>query len=313
MSTFPLESNFGHTVLIMPVPELLPHQSPELWKRTVRSVIERMTTLQVIIVSAFGIVVSGAVDHILDIATGFDFIQPALYMLPVGFAAWAAGTRIGIVAAICSMIVAHQLSQGLHAQFSERLILFLFGLQTLAMITGAYLMARLRYTIEEERSMAREDHLTGVSNSRSFWEDLDVELQRMTRDDRPLTVLFIDVDNFKTVNDQLGHKTGDGVLKCIGQSMKDLTRAVDIVARIGGDEFAMLLPGADVEAGILVAERLRTTFRERCLVNDIVSLSIGVATFKSPPDKAESLLHAADRLMYEAKSTGKNRIAVRVY
>jgi diguanylate cyclase (GGDEF)-like protein len=298
----------------VPVPDLRPHRSPELWKRNIRTIIEKMSELQVIAVALLGVVLGAGLDWWLDHISNYDFIQTAIYMIPVGFAAWAAGLRVGafvgLVAVSVEVFVSSKSIGGRHA---GSILIYVYLLESITTAAGIFLMARMRYLLEEERQLSRMDYLTGVSNGRAFWEDLEVELERMRRDLKPLTVVFIDVDNFKQVNDKLGHKAGDDVLQCIGTTMKKVTRVIDVVARIGGDEFAMLLPGADVEAGKTVAERLRATVAAQCNVSDIATLSIGIAAFLQPPESAESLIVAADRLMYEAKGNGKNRIASRVF
>lgn len=266
-------------------------------------------------VGLVGVVGAGWLDYWLDVASHYDFVQTGIYLLPVGFVAWACGLKIGSVVGFVAVAVEVSVSfVSMGGRHSPDVLMTVFALELATTTACCFLLAKLRYSLELERSLSRTDALTGTQNSRSFWEVMEVEIERMKRDSRPLTVMFIDVDNFKKVNDSLGHKEGDRILKCIGQALMGITRSIDAVARIGGDEFAVLLPGADQDAGKLVAERLKTTMNKlNCDASRLATLSIGLATFKTPPDTTETLLHAADLLMYEAKSAGKDRLSSRVY
>jgi diguanylate cyclase (GGDEF)-like protein len=135
----------------------------------------------------------------------------------------------------------------------------------------------------------------------------DLELQRARRYRHPLTLLYIDADNFKIVNDQWGHQTGDQVLIRIARILKNHLRGTDITARLGGDEFVVLLPETASEAAQITARKLRTR-----LLEDLqragwpVTFSIGVLTFTTPPYTVDAMVTEADALMYAVKRSGKN-------
>ncbi len=136
-----------------------------------------------------------------------------------------------------------------------------------------------------------------------------MEINRARRYDRPFTVVCIDLDNFKTVNDCFGHSTGDMILRSVARTLQENIRVTDTLARLGGDEFAILLP----ETGRSVAETILRKVRKINL--DImrrhgwpVTLSIGVVTFARPPSTVDETLRKADQLMYAAKNSGKNSI-----
>jgi diguanylate cyclase len=164
------------------------------------------------------------------------------------------------------------------------------------------------------RSQSVRDPLTGLYNRRYMEESLDRELQRAIRKKCPLGVMMIDVDHFKKFNDSFGHEAGDSVLKALGSVFRAQLRSSDIACRYGGEEFAMILPEASLEATRLRAERIReeakhaiSQFRGSPL--DTVTLSIGVAGF---PEKSgrETLLRAADQALYDAKAQGRDRVVV---
>ena len=160
----------------------------------------------------------------------------------------------------------------------------------------------------ELKELSIKDSLSGLYNQRYFYERIEAELDRAARQGRPLSLLMIDVDDFKPYNDRHGHLEGDRVLKAVGQVVEECTREhVDIGFRYGGDEFTVVLPEAAEPQALRIAERIRTLFRERRF--DILTLSIGLMSYvKGMSMKA--FIRAADSMMYEAKRSGGNRVRV---
>jgi diguanylate cyclase (GGDEF)-like protein len=162
------------------------------------------------------------------------------------------------------------------------------------------------------------DALTGGYNRRHMEEALASELTRSARFGRPLSVIMFDLDNFKAVNDTLGHAAGDDVLRVIHDAAQEALREVDTIARFGGDEFLILLPETDTPAGRGVAQRLRTStnaaLRNNYGSNSLetkVTLSMGLLTVnQEEPMPAAEAISRVDGLLYEAKRGGKNRVAV---
>jgi len=161
--------------------------------------------------------------------------------------------------------------------------------------------------------LATHDDLTGLYNSREFLRLLQVEIERFQRYKSPLSLLMIDVDHFKNINDRYGHQSGDNVLREIATLMQRGARSIDYVARYGGEEFTILLPDIPFSEAMNVAERLRntianhaTTLKKGQTVN--VTVSIGVASFPEDATSSEELVAAADRAMYAAKVAGRNKV-----
>ena len=165
---------------------------------------------------------------------------------------------------------------------------------------------RLALALASEKSLARSDHLTGLANRRAFEELLEMECKRSRRYKRPITLVYMDLDNFKRVNDRQGHHTGDEVLVAVAATLRSNLRATDCVARIGGDEFAILFPETDEVASRIVLKKLDVVLQELLTrTNWPIGFSFGVVTFPTPLDSLEAMLERADKLMYEAKHSGK--------
>jgi diguanylate cyclase (GGDEF)-like protein len=175
-------------------------------------------------------------------------------------------------------------------------------------------LQQLNSAHEELKQVARLDPLTRVNNRRALLEQLEMELQRCRRYHHPFTVLFLDVDHFKVINDRFGHVAGDMVLQRIMQLAGSLTRPPDIVGRYGGEEFAIGLVECDLTGARPIAERIRSAIEQLVLSWEgqriAVTVSIGLAVLTPDIEKIERLIDRADRALYEAKASGRNRIEV---
>jgi diguanylate cyclase (GGDEF)-like protein len=157
------------------------------------------------------------------------------------------------------------------------------------------------------------DPLTGTANRRGFERALEVELERSARRGHPCALVIVDLDDFKLVNDRYGHAVGDEVLVMLAERLRDSVRSADTVARLGGEEFALLLPETGLTGALAVAERARRAFAAsgRRLKSGewlTVTASFGAADFPASPDRS-SLMRDADQALYSAKRLGKNRVA----
>lgn len=168
---------------------------------------------------------------------------------------------------------------------------------------------------EKLKTQAFQDYLTGLPNRRHFMEQAAIELARVARYGGALSLLMVDIDNFKKVNDTYGHQTGDRVLQKLGEVSKAILRDVDLIGRIGGEEFAILLPETDGEKAREAAERLRVAIAHESLILEMgvplqFTVSIGVATIADHAINLDTFLARADTALYRAKTTGRNKISL---
>jgi diguanylate cyclase (GGDEF)-like protein len=231
------------------------------------------------------------------------------FLIPVASVGWFAGSRAcgyaaALVTAVVSVVVAidatHAPVGATIASGVARLILYLIVL--------AFLGAMRSMQVERDRE-ARTDHLTGACNARSFRALALVEVERARRYRHELSLAYVDVDDFKSINNGLGHTEGDHVLLQMSHVMRSLVRRIDTVARLGGDEFVVLLPETSASQARVVVDRLRAELaRLRTRVGGPVPCSIGLVTFVEAPGSLQELVDAADGLMYTAKKKGKDRV-----
>lgn len=187
------------------------------------------------------------------------------------------------------------------------------GSRSLAEGIAEHLTVALRHIdlLERTRRDAAYDELTGLASRRQFMRELARETERVKRQGSPLSLLMIDADHFKAVNDTHGHGGGDEVLRTIARCLKSGTRSLDVVGRLGGEEIGVLLPSAATEQAMLVAERLRRAIEQSrtewrgAVIR--VTVSVGVAEW-DPEWSFEDLLEVADAALYQSKATGRNRV-----
>jgi diguanylate cyclase (GGDEF)-like protein len=161
-------------------------------------------------------------------------------------------------------------------------------------------------TLEEESTT---DVLTGLGNRRAFDERLEAELAKGGLNGGVVGLMILDVDFFKRYNDSFGHPAGDGVLKLLASLMKQSSRSYDFPARVGGEEFAVILPGTTRESAFVIAERLRRNVQRAVWPNRPVTVSVGVALAR-PGDNAVGLAERADIALYRSKRDGRNRVTM---
>lgn len=246
----------------------------------------------------------------VDYQTGFELSVSFFYLIPVTITAWAidrsAGLRISVFSAavwlISNLLSGQVFSQPIIAVWNT---LIRFGF----FATVAILLTELHHALEEERLLANTDPLTGAMNRRSFNEIAEKKMIVAEVNRRSYSMVYIDLDDFKTVNDTLGHAAGDLVLKCVVDTIQKQIRNTDLLARLGGDEFAILLTDIEQENAKHIVERLRTSLLEKMKANEWkITFSIGALTVLSMPESVDRLVSLTDALMYEAKSRGKNAI-----
>jgi diguanylate cyclase (GGDEF)-like protein len=180
-------------------------------------------------------------------------------------------------------------------------------------LLGVYLLSALHTAWLDEKQLARTDFLTGVANRRYFFELANSEIKRAQRYLQSFVISYVDVDDFKAVNDRFGHNQGDALLRLAAQTVKSSIRGVDIVARLGGDEFAVLLPETGHASAAEVMQRVRANLMNAMTQNKWpVTFSIGTVTYLYPPVSVDEMIKTADSIMYAVKQTGKNTIKYEV-
>lgn len=273
------------------------------WLRWLDDVPEWMLLLaSVLLVAGLGYV---------DWLTGREASFAVFYLLPVSLAAWYLGRTPAVIVSGFSAVswLLAEVTERPEPYSSAIVPVWNAGTRLVVFLVVGLLLAALRRALEQEHRLARTDELTGAANSRRFLEVAELELIRARRYGRPFSVAYVDVDDFKEVNDRFGHAVGDQVLSSAAAAMMAGLRATDLVARMGGDEFVILMPETDRDSAEKVADRLRDELDQSVrAVDRPVTFSLGVLTCERPPESVDRLVELADSLMYRVKRTGKNRV-----
>lgn len=255
------------------------------------------------------IVVAGSTLAILgvgwvDTSTEERMSFSLFYLLPVAVATWTTGARVGallaLLAASTSLVGEIRTSgPGFVAAWNV-----LVRLGVLWIVTGT--LSRLRTALETERRLAQTDPLTGALNPRAFDAVAERELARALRYGRPLALAYLDLDGFKLVNDTLGHSVGDRLLRALVAELLAQVRPSDVVARMGGDEFAVLMPETTLEQAETAIARIRERVLQRMrMYGWPITISAGISAVSGPGTTVDALLADADRAMYGEKRRGR--------
>ena len=232
-----------------------------------------------------------------------------LYTIPVLLVTWTEGLAWGILLAAATTVFREATAWVQMPADTPLQWRILNGLAYLAVLGVA--MAGLQSLRRSQAQLARlvtQDQLTSVLNARAFVARLGQELDRNRRYPRPLALLYMDLDNFKVINDTHGHQTGDAVLRLVADSMRSSVRHADVVGRLGGDEFAVLMPETDAALADAAAKRLIAGLRNVFKGTPNVTASIGVVACTATDASTDDLLRRADQAMYDAKKSGKDRV-----
>ncbi len=230
------------------------------------------------------------------------------YAVPVLFATWQAGRRIGLVVAVLAA-TAWLLAKWFAA---DTAVDWTAQVWASAVRLGFFvLLVYYQSFLDKEKEHSRTDVLTELLNRRGFMERLSVELERARRSGRPVTLAYLDCDNFKEVNDRGGHRLGNAVLARVGQVLRTHLRQLDVAGRMGGDEFSVIMPDTEREQARVALLRLCADLEGATReAGWPLTFSVGAISFDSVPDTPESALHKADALMYEVKRSGRNNLRV---
>lgn len=246
----------------------------------------------------------------LDRRTGLEFNFAFFYLLTIVSLTWYGGRAVGytlIVIGTLVIITFDYLRQQNDMDYGIVVWDSFWSMMTLFL--GVILVNRLRMSLEREKSLSRTDSLTGLHNRRFFREAAEDRQEWCRRHQTPLTLAYVDLDNFKTVNDTLGHDEGDRLLVSVARLMEKNLRKTDLLARIGGDEFILLLPEADSSLAQAIIKRLQEAILQTARHHGWpISASIGLVTDPQCRVDCEKLIRRADELMYKVKQAGKGTL-----
>lgn len=251
---------------------------------------------------------------LIQYLAGPEYVLSIFYLFPVLAAAWYINKGSGILIAFLSTLT--WLCADLHGTCRVSCIFIPFINAALCLVVFLFLAniaANLKQMIARHKTIARTDFLTRIPNRLAFIEYAQIEMNKSQRLNRSMTIIYIDIDNFKTVNDTYGHQEGDKLLLKVANKIKHTIRITDIVARLGGDEFAILMWRSNPGDSNYIAQKLRKNLLLLAKTENYpVTFSIGVATYEVIPDTIEDMIKQGDKLMYMAKKSGKDCIKCQI-
>jgi diguanylate cyclase (GGDEF)-like protein len=259
--------------------------------------------------AVFGVVVY------FDFVTGPGFSIALFYLAPIYFLTWFAGMVPGVTMTCLAMVALTGADFRWNQSLTTSSLIDWDRFARLCfLLLTTVLLGRLREAYLSASESSRSDFLTGLANRREFFAVAEQERLRAARYGQCISVAYMDLDGFKEVNDKLGHSAGDAILMDVANELRKNLRAIDMVARMGGDEFVILLPETDAPSARAAIEKLRIILldlsRER---NWPVTYSIGLITFEQAPKSTDDMIGEADRLMYSVKRGTKNNLEVGVW
>ncbi|HSL44775.1 MAG TPA: GGDEF domain-containing protein [Anaerolineales bacterium] len=280
-------------------------------KQQALEALEKKSPLFWIVTGTLMIGLIGAVDYL----TGNEINISLFYLAPIVLVTWWVGQTAGLFMSLFSALAWLVAEFAIGLRYSSSSLYFWNTLiRSGFFVIVTYLVAELHKLRREEQLAARTDFVSGAVNGRYFHELLQMEIERIRRYPHPITIVYIDVDNFKLVNDLYGHTAGDEVLRCIATALQSHLRSTDTIARVGGDEFALLLPSTHQSEAQMVLSKLRVHLGGEMRNRNVpVTFSMGALTCAAPPHSAEQLMNMADELMYEVKNSTKNDVRFSIW
>ena len=262
-----------------------------------------------LLILAASLIIVGLIG-IADYYVSPEISLQIFYIIPIAVSTWFLGKKFTLIPlglAVAFWFMSDYVDP--RAASSEMVAYWNIASRAAFFVAFIYLISSLHMILKREKLLSRIDYLTQIANKRHFFEAAYREINRANRTKHPMTIAYIDMDNFKRVNDKFGHPAGDELLRLTAQTLKKHVRASDIIARVGGDEFALLLPETGYETAKIVINRARkevlNLFEKHYWP---VTLSIGAVTSTNTIHVLEPLIEKADSLMYHAKRSGKNMV-----
>ncbi len=269
---------------------------------------DNLSNLSKPLVITLGVIILGMVG-IIDYLTGPNFSLSILYLIPVLLVSWYAGRLPGIAISFACALIWLTASLLGKNYYEYPVVLYWNDLMELAFfLTVTILITALKSSLQREMVLAKTDYLTRLPNRRCFFEFSEKELGRSLRYRHPLTIIYLDIDNFKTVNDTMGHSAGNDLLCLVAETLSHIIRSTDMVARLGGDEFALLLPESDPESARNAVRKVMNGLKGALKDDWPVTFSVGMVTYMLPPASVDEMVKEADNLMYAVKLAGKGAV-----
>jgi diguanylate cyclase (GGDEF)-like protein len=252
---------------------------------------------------------------ILNDIAGPELSSSIFYLIPIVLVTWFTKRSIGLIFSVLGALTWLIVDLTSGAAYSDSAIPYWNGVARLSsFFILTFILSTLKNTLKQEKEFSRIDFLTGIRNRRYFIELVNMEINRARRYEHSFTMVCIDLDNFKTVNDCFGHTTGDMLLRLVASAIRENIRVTDTVARLGGDEFVILLPETRRNVAEVIMQKVQKISLDIMRRHGWpVTLSIGAVTFTSPPSTVDETLRICDQLMYKAKNNGKNSIQYEVF
>ena len=251
---------------------------------------------------------------VIDFLTGYEIAFSLFYFAPISLVTWFAGKRLGVASVITSALAWYIVDVASGHLATPFVHYWNTGIRLSFFVIVMALLSALKTALKRADALSHVDHLTGAANARRFLDLAQNEIDRSRRYKRHFSVAYIDLDNFKTVNDQFGHGKGDELLRIVVNTVESQLRDTDVFARLGGDEFALLLPETGQEGARAIIAKIQRIFLGEMQSNGWpVTLSVGLLTCIEMPRTADELIKLADNLMYSVKNNGKNAIGESVY
>jgi diguanylate cyclase (GGDEF)-like protein len=250
-----------------------------------------------------------AVIAVLDYLNGPELSFAIFYLAPIALGAWWGGFAQGILFSMACAL-SWQLVEIAEGSTIGPITQLWNGTARFGVfVITSSLLSRLRVSLFLEKKLARSDPLTGAANGRTFYERVSQTAERLLRTNQPMTLAYLDLDNFKWLNDKVGHFAGDQALCDLVRTIQLNIRATDLLARLGGDEFALLLPECTEFDARAVLERIQERFGQEMARKEWpVTMSVGAMTFPQPVRDVDAMVRRVDELMYRAKKAGKDCI-----
>lgn len=269
------------------------------------------SSTQIFMLGLMLIGIIGSIDQITGNEISFSFF----YLLPIIFVTWYGRQSAGYLTCLLSALVWFMVDFVSNSNYSHHLIPYWNAAVRLGFFfMVAYLLGGLKAHLLREQELASTDDLTGLYNARAFKEVAGNQLELSRRYRHSFVLAFIDLDDFKQINDRRGHTVGDNVLRVMGKTLLGVVRSTDIVGRLGGDEFAVFMPEMGIDDAMSAFSKIHQELGKVAENHGWpIGFSVGVAIFSNTPDTIDRAISMADRLMYRVKAREKNDVVYEEY